>query len=106
MNVWCGMLCTRLIGPFVFDNNLTENTYEAFLRNELQGLLEDIALMIRSQMYFQNDEATPHYTNRVRELLNELFPNLWLGQGGPVARPPSSPDLTTLGPHEDHSLRN
>jgi len=38
VNVWCGVLGNRLIGPFVFDNNLTGNTYEAFLRNELPGL--------------------------------------------------------------------
>ena len=25
LNVWCGMLGKRLIGPFVFDNNLTGN---------------------------------------------------------------------------------
>jgi len=50
-----------LMGPFVFDNNLTGNTYEAFLRNELPGLLEDILLMIRSQMYFHHDGA-PHIT--------------------------------------------
>ena len=41
MNVWCGVLGNRLIVPFVFDNNLTGNAYEAFLRNELPGLLED-----------------------------------------------------------------
>ena len=50
VNVWCGVLGNRLIGPFVFDNNLTGNTYEAFLRHELPGLLEDIPLIIRSQM--------------------------------------------------------
>ena len=40
VNVWCGVLVNGLIGPFVFDNNLTGNTYEAFLRNELSRLLE------------------------------------------------------------------
>jgi len=33
VNVWCGVLGNKLIGPFVFDNNLMGNTYEAFLRN-------------------------------------------------------------------------
>jgi len=47
-------------------------------------------------MYFQHDGAPPHYTIRKRELLNELFSNRWLGQGGPVAWPPRSPDLTPL----------
>jgi len=96
VNVWCGLLGNKLIGPFVFDNNLTGNTYEVFLRNELPGLLEDIPLMRRSQMYFQHDGAPPHYTRYVREYLNESYPNHWLGRGGPVARPPRSPDLTPL----------
>ena len=74
MNVWCGVPGNKLIGPFVFDNNLTGNTYEAFLRNELPGLLEDIPLMIRSQMYFQHDGAPLHYTQHVRDYLNESFP--------------------------------
>ena len=34
MNVWCGVLGNKLIGPFVFDNYVTGNAYEVFLRNE------------------------------------------------------------------------
>ena len=96
MNVWCGFLGNNLIGPFVFDNNLTGNTYEVFLRNELPGLLENVPLMIRSQKYFQHDGAPPHYTRRMIKYLNESFPNRWLGRGGPVAWPPRSPNLTPL----------
>ena len=51
VNVWCGVLGNKLIEPFVFDNNLTGNAYEVFLRNKLSGLLEDIPSMIRSQIY-------------------------------------------------------
>jgi len=79
VNVWCGVLGNKLIGPFVFDNNLTGNAYGVFLRNELPGLLEDIPLMIRSQMSLQHDGASPHYTGHVRDYLNESFPNRWLG---------------------------
>ena len=60
MNVWCGVLGNKMIGPFVFDNNLKRNAYEVFLRNELAGLLENIPLVTRNQMYFQNDGAPPH----------------------------------------------
>jgi len=70
VNVWCALLGNKLMGPSVLDNNLTGNTYEVFLRNELPGLLEDILLMIRRQMYFQYDGAPPHYTWHVREYLN------------------------------------
>ena len=69
------MLGNRLIGPFVFDNNLTGNTYKAIMRNGLPDLLKDIPLMIRNQMHFQLDGAPPHYTRHVREYLNESFPN-------------------------------
>ena len=96
MNVWCNVLGKRLIEPFVFDNNLTGNTYEDFLRHVLQGLLEDIPLMIKSQMNFHDDGAPPHYTRRVREFLNESLPNRWLGHGGPIPWPPRSPDLIPL----------
>jgi len=70
VNVWCGVLGNKLIGPFVFDNNLTGNAYEVFLRNELPGLLEDIPLMIRSQMYFLHDGAPQYYTRQL---------NSWVG---------------------------
>ena len=95
-NVWCGVLGNNFIGPFVFDNNLMRNAYEVFLRNELPGLLEDIPLMIRSQMYFKHDGAPPYYTRHVRDYLNESFPNRWLGCGGPIPWPLRSPDLTPL----------
>jgi hypothetical protein len=87
---------SRLIGPFVFVNNLTENTYEAFLRKYLPFLLEDIPLMARSEMYFQHDGAFSHYTPHVRKYLNESFPNRWFGRGELVAWPPRSPDLAPL----------
>ena len=77
VNVWCGVLGNKLIGPFVFDENLTGSTYEASLRNKLPGLLEDIPLMTGSQMYFQHDGAPPHYTQHVKEYLNEPMVRSW-----------------------------
>ena len=38
VTVWCSVLGNRLIGPFVFDNNLTGKRIEAFLWNELPDL--------------------------------------------------------------------
>ena len=49
VSVWCGVLGNRLIGRFVFHNNLNANTYEVFLWQELPGLLEELPLMVRSQ---------------------------------------------------------
>jgi len=44
VKLWCGLLSNKLIEPFAVDNNLTGNTYEVFMRNELPGLLEDMPL--------------------------------------------------------------
>ena len=38
VTLWCGVHSNRLIGPFVFDNNLMGKRNEAFLWNELPDL--------------------------------------------------------------------
>jgi len=39
VNVWCGLVGNKLIGPYIFGYNLTGNTYLVFLKNELPGVL-------------------------------------------------------------------
>jgi hypothetical protein len=85
VNVWCDLLGNKLIGQFVLDNNLTGNTYEFFLRNDLPGLLGNISVMVKGQIYFQRDWARPHYIQHVKEYLHESSPNHWLGHSGPLA---------------------
>ena len=46
MNVWRGLLG---------NSSLTGDMYEFFLRNGLPGLLKNISLMVRGQMYVQHD---------------------------------------------------
>ena len=38
----------------------------------------------------------PHFARRVKEFLDQRFPNEWIGRGGPIKWPPRSPDLTPL----------
>jgi hypothetical protein len=40
VNVWCGVIGDRLFKPYVFDENLTGDTYEEFLRKELPCMLK------------------------------------------------------------------
>lgn len=96
VNVWCGMIDNNLIGPFLLENRLTGDHYLRFLQNELQGLLEEIPLNIRIQMYFQHDGAPAHFDRRVKQYLDQRFPGVWIGRGGPISWPPRSPDLTPL----------
>ncbi|KAJ4430775.1 hypothetical protein ANN_19366 [Periplaneta americana] len=44
----------------------------------------------------QHDGAPPHFSLAVREHLDRRFEQRWIGRGGPIARPPRSPDLTPL----------
>jgi len=47
-------------------------------------------------LFFQQDGAPPHYALRVRDYLNEVFPQRWFGRRGSIEWPPRSPDLTPM----------
>jgi hypothetical protein len=96
VNVWAGILGDRLIGPFVLPNRLNGEDYYNFLVNDLPGLLEDVPLIERQSIWFMQDGAPPHYLHNVRQHLNELYGEKWIGRGGPVPWPPRSPDLNPL----------
>jgi hypothetical protein len=48
------------------------------------------------RIHFQQDGATPHYLEEVREYLNTGFPGRWIGRAVPIAWPPRFPDFTPL----------
>ena len=42
------------------------------------------------------DGAPPHFSCFATDVLNERFPDAWIGRRGPIPRPPRSPDLSPL----------
>ena len=80
-NIWCGILNNQIIGPHFFRGNLKGNMYLNFLQNDLPLLLEDIDLETRQNLWYQQDEAPPHFRLTVREYLNERFEDRWIGRG-------------------------
>jgi len=42
------------------------------------------------------DGAPPHLSCFVTDVLNERFPDAWIGRGGPIPWPHRSPDLSPL----------
>lgn len=96
VNVWCGILGDRLIGPVFFEEHLTGARYLELLRDELPLLLENVPLQERLAMWFQHDGAPPHRSMIVRNHLNLIHPGHWIGGHGPVSWPARSPDLTPL----------
>ena len=68
--------------------------YIIFIRDMLPEMLENVPLQVRQRLWFQHDRAPAHFALDVREYLNNVFLNRWIGRSGPVQWPPRSPDLT------------
>ena len=49
-----------------------------------------------SRVIFMQDGDPPHFSCFVTDILNERFPDAWIGRGGPIPWPPRSPDLSPL----------
>lgn len=96
VNVWAGIIDGHLIGPYILPDKLNGPTYLVFLRDILPELLENVPIQLRRRMWFQHDGAPAHFSNIVREYLNVVFRNRWIGRGGPIPWPPRSPDLTPI----------
>lgn len=96
-NVWCGILHDRIIGPFFFDRNLNGNLFLDFLQNDFWEAVHNLPIHMRVNLKVQLDGSPVHNAARVREWLNQNYPNHWIGPNSPlVLWPPRSPDLTPL----------
>jgi len=47
-------------------------------------MLEGVPLLLRQNLFFQQDGAPAHNAIIVRQQLNEMFGNRWMGIHGPV----------------------
>jgi hypothetical protein len=43
-----------------------------------------------------HDGAPPHFSRNVQGILNRMYPNCWIGRGGPRHWPARSPDLNPV----------
>lgn len=95
LNVWAAMVNSNIIGPY-FLPELNGARYLAFLEENLGDILDQVPLEYLHGLWFQHDGAPPHFSIAVRNHLNLVFENRWIGRGGPVQWPARSPDLTPL----------
>ena len=49
-----------------------------------------------NQLLYSSKMVQPHWGLRVRQFLNETFPDRWIGRDGPISWPPRLPDITPL----------
>lgn len=96
LNVWCGILEGNIIGPYFFDQPLNGNIFLDFLANQLPILLENVALETRQNLFLQLDGCPAHFAINVRDHLNAVYQQRWIGRGSLFPWPPRSPDLTCL----------
>ena len=85
INIWAGIIGNCLVGSFVLPERLNGQLYLEFLKDAFVDLIEDLPLETRRDMYFMHDGAPPHFSVSVREHLNNVYPNRWIGRGGPIA---------------------
>ncbi|KOC61905.1 hypothetical protein WH47_05341 [Habropoda laboriosa] len=94
-HVWCSENPT--ITNYFYNGILNEERYLEFLNTQFRDYWEDpLPLSITQDMYFQQDGAPPHNSRIVRNYLNDMFKNRWIGTYGPAIWPPGSPDLSPL----------
>lgn len=95
LNVWCGILGDRIVGPYIFERTLTGEIYVNFLETYLTDFLDSLPLNQLQGLIFHQDGAPPHNTRGSRDFLNNNFGE-WIGKFGNIRWPPSSFDLTPL----------
>ena len=91
VNVWCGIMCNRIIGPFFF--NEAAITADVYLDLLIEYMTPQL-IEFQPTIIFQQDGALPHWGLHVRVFLNETFPDRWIGRDGRILWPPRSPDIT------------
>jgi hypothetical protein len=64
--------------------------YAQFISTELPDLLEIVPLAYRINDWFQ------HFSRNAWEILDNQYPQRWIGRGGPHHWPARSPDLNHL----------
>jgi hypothetical protein len=80
--VWAGIWSNGRVGPFFIDGSVNSNTYIEMLETQFWPLVSDEVQ--QQQLWFQQDGAPAHYSNSVRQWLDNHFPNRWIGRRGEV----------------------
>ena len=80
VNVWCGLPYDRVIGPFFFsESTITGVVYLDLLEQYVFPQIETFEQETVSRVIFMQVGAPPHFSSFVTDVLNERFPDVWIG---------------------------
>ena len=94
LTVRCGMMATRIIGPYLLRDTMNAERYLEMLENYVWpkvAVWENI-----DDLIFVQDGVPPHFALIIRARLDQHFSGRWLGRRGPHEWPPRSPYLTPI----------
>jgi len=61
VNIFCDVIGSQVIGPFVLQERLTSEGYLCFLEDELPYLLDDDPSHVRRELWLQQGGTPPHF---------------------------------------------
>lgn len=83
VDIWAGIIGDHLMGPHFLPHWLNGVMYRQFFEETLPGLLEDVPLLTRRNMWFMHDGAPTYVSFIAREYHNDNFAQQWIGREGP-----------------------
>jgi hypothetical protein len=96
INVWAGIVGDCLVGSHVLPVGLQATTAENSSYTISQKLPEVVPLTARALMWYLHDGAPANFSHAMREVLNNIYHDRWIGRRGPTAWHPRSPDMNPL----------
>jgi hypothetical protein len=92
----CGIHGIKLHAPYLFNANVSGETYDVMLNEVLDTYSDGMPLAGRRIFWFQQDGAPAHFAVITCEWLDSKVPGKWIRRRGPVEWSPGSPDVTPL----------
>ncbi|KAL6416511.1 hypothetical protein ACFW04_011756 [Cataglyphis niger] len=84
INMWAGIMGNQIFDPVILPDIFTSQIYIEILKDNLPDFLEEVPLLERNEIIFQQDGARPYNARILTNYLNEQFPGRWMDQYGPI----------------------
>ena len=81
--LWYGLLSDTVLGPHFFEDNVNQHFYSEVLDSTLLDFLDGLPLNRHLNLWFQQNGATAHFAQIVRNNLNWKCVYQWIERDSP-----------------------